>query len=472
MSDSDVEIIDLDEGIILQQGTIDALQDELNETQQQNAELVQKIDRLKSDIQQLKLEHNDSKQKQQVQELQYLQQIELKNQFIDQLKLQINELKEQYSKQLQDLSSFEAYMDALKEQLKEKQNQIQEYDNQNEDYKMKLILQETEHKQLITQYQELTKHNDDLKRENDQLSKKQAQSTEEYAKILEQHEEELNSLCNKLIQEEQLTTKLKQNVLDLSNEIKMKWDSKTNNHQFNEKLLTENIQNIGKIESLNQQLTALSLKIEKTAQQRDHFKQSFFESSSRILNLQKQNQQFQQQLQQQKETLQEKQDYITRNDNYQESYRRMQQLVKDNVEELKMLKQLIKQQQNQLEDYKRKEELLLKEAAHIKFQANQQIQSLKTQYDQSVIQLHQNIDNLHVSLSYKEKQIDSQSKTIQGLKEEINRFEQLFKKQLSEQSGSGEKVSLKQIKKQNQSILILKQVEKEKRDMIQQQLNQ
>ncbi|CAD8205084.1 unnamed protein product [Paramecium octaurelia] len=230
-SDSDVEILDFEQGLQLQQNTIENLEKEL----------------------QIVIT-NSSYYQQQIQEL-----LSEKNS----LKIRVKELEEQ-NLQLEN---------NLQKQNQTHQRTIEElsFESQKNEEKLR------KHLESLMEQQ---------KQEFERILEKQSEQINDYVKKLENQEEENNIIQNKLIATELFNCKLQSSLSELQMDIKTKAETRKCVQQFNEKLMGENINNLNKIESLSMQVDGLEEKLQKLTQQRDHFKKQFVDISQKILQYQ------------------------------------------------------------------------------------------------------------------------------------------------------------------------------------------
>ncbi|CAK65685.1 unnamed protein product (macronuclear) [Paramecium tetraurelia] len=230
-SDSDVEILDFEQGLQLQQNTIENLEKEL----------------------QIVIT-NSSFYQQQIQEL-----LSEKNS----LKIRVKELEEQ-NLQLEN---------NLQKQNQTYQRTIEEltFESQKNEEKLR------KHLESLMEQQ---------KQEFERILEKQSEQINDYVKKLENQEEENNIIQNKLIATELFNCKLQSSLSELQMDIKTKAETRKCVQQFNEKLMGENINNLNKIESLSMQVDGLEEKLQKLTQQRDHFKKQFVDISQKILQYQ------------------------------------------------------------------------------------------------------------------------------------------------------------------------------------------
>ncbi|CAD8207659.1 unnamed protein product [Paramecium pentaurelia] len=367
-SDSDVEILDFEQGLKLQQNTIENLEKEL----------------------QIVIT-NSSYYQQQIQEL-----LSEKNS----IKKRVKELEEQ-NLQLEN---------NLQKQNQTYQRTIEELNFESQKNEEKL----RKHLESLMEQQ---------KQEFERILEKQSEQINDYVKKLENQEEENNIIQNKLIATELFNCKLQSSLSELQMDIKTKAETRKCVQQFNEKLMGENINNLNKIESLSMQVDGLEEKLQKLTQQRDHFKKQFVDISQKIL-------QYQQEISQSNNI---KLDLKNKYEICSEQMKKYQQLLRDCVDENKRLKQIIGQFQSQIEDSKYKSDLYIKENTNLKNQLNTVQQYYKEQ-----------INQLQLTLSSKDAQIQ----------------------QLSEPN----KLTIKRLQKQNQSILSIQQQEQEKRQLIEQKI--
>ncbi|CAD8112591.1 unnamed protein product [Paramecium primaurelia] len=367
-SDSDVEILDFEQGLKLQQNTIENLEKEL----------------------QIVIT-NSSYYQQQIQEL-----LSEKNS----MKKRVKELEEQ-NLQLEN---------NLQKQNQTYQRTIEELNFESQKNEEKL----RKHLESLMEQQ---------KQEFERILEKQSEQINDYVKKLENQEEENNIIQNKLIATELFNCKLQSSLSELQMDIKTKAETRKCVQQFNEKLMGENINNLNKIESLSMQVDGLEEKLQKLTQQRDHFKKQFVDISQKIL-------QYQQEISQSNSI---KLDLKNKYEICSEQMKKYQQLLRDCADENKRLKQIIGQFQSQIEDSKYKSDLYIKENTNLKNQLNTVQQYYKEQ-----------INQLQLTLSSKDAQIQ----------------------QLSEPN----KLTIKRLQKQNQSILSIQQQEQEKRQLIEQKI--